>query len=69
MEITRTNKAAAASNLMVTDQKGQITFVTAGCAHMLGYTTGEMLKLGIANLMNPPFSLMHAKWLTVRPGT
>jgi hypothetical protein len=66
LEISRVDDSAEAQNVMVADERGQITFVTHSCAHLLGYHPPHMVgKMNIGNLMHAPFSILHTKWLAV----
>lgn len=65
VNMRRRNSASA--NLMVTDHKGRIEYVTTALAAMLGYSVKHLRKMEIAKLMPQPFNRLHDHWLKVRP--
>jgi hypothetical protein len=68
LEFTRTDTSYA-SNLMVTDNKGAITFATSVVASMLGYSVRDVVgKLNVTNLMEAPFGQLHTTWMKASVG-
>ncbi|GLI62827.1 hypothetical protein VaNZ11_005578, partial [Volvox africanus] len=49
--------------LMVVDPKGAVTFATWDVAAMLGYPLKKFLHMRLEQLLPPPFSKMHIKYL------
>ena len=52
-------------NLLVMDERGNITFATIDLALTLGYTLKQLLKLNLSQLLPPPINAMHERYLVV----
>lgn len=66
VKIRRT--ATAPLHLLVTDQRGNISYTTAATAELLGYSVKQLLRMDLAKLLPLPFSLLHHKWMKVGLG-
>ncbi|GLI64845.1 hypothetical protein VaNZ11_008226 [Volvox africanus] len=55
------------TNMMVTDHKGRIMYMNTDLATALGYTPKQAVKMDISQLMSPPYSQLHYKYMKEPP--
>lgn len=63
LEFRRTD--GETGNVLVVDVHMRVKFAAWGVALMLGHTMAQMAGMRLNQLLPPPFSAMHAKWLRV----
>lgn len=54
-------------NLLVVNEKGDISFATVDLAVTLGYSLKQLTRMNLSQLLPQPVASMHANWLLDAP--